>query len=370
VVGHYYSVSTFPFGAIESSVSVTEQWLGRLTILGENSRSDRDRNAAVHVVIELRTETCNGFANPLGAVESSFGSDVGQNDREFFTAIPADKILGSYAGAEGMSDLFENGVSGGVAELVVQFLEVIDIDHQDGEGSVASIGACEFALEGNLEKVTIEQACKAIANGLVLQFFSQIEGGKRHCGELDKLANAFGAVFNHLLGRFVGATDVEDSDRVAMSDERNAEITARGGCYEVITVDLRCFRSAPAEMPRTQAAASLGWEDLGYAETKIVNTPTGYSLDHISRTVDDAERAIGAREQLGETECRGAMDLMSIRTELQVVAGDRQKLRLAGMFLEPLNTVAELLICLGSDLGDVTTTNGITQKKTKQDHED
>ena len=322
MVNHDNPVSAFTLGTIESSIGVAEQELGGLTILGEDSRPDGDRDAAVQIVIEFGTEIRDCFADHLGPVEGVFGSDVGQDDGELFATVPADQIFGSYAGAEGMGDLFQNGVSGRVAELVVQFFEVIDIHHQNGERSLAPAGARELAFESDLEEMTIKQAGESIANGLVLQLLPHLEGSKRHCGELDELANTFRAAFNDLPDRFVGTADVEDTDRVAMSDEGDAEITARSGSDEVVAVDLRGSGSMPMKLPRTQAAAGLWREDLGDAGADVVGAPAGYGLDHVSGAVDDAEGTVGAGEQPGETECGGAVDLGSIGAELQIVAGD------------------------------------------------
>ena len=56
----------------------------------------------------------------------------GQDDEDLLAADPVDRVAGAQRGAHRVGDVLQDGVAGGVAELVVDALEVVEVAEQQG----------------------------------------------------------------------------------------------------------------------------------------------------------------------------------------------------------------------------------------------
>src|SRR6185437_3909648 len=99
-----------------------------------------------------------GFALGLGA--------LGEDDEEFVAAAAEGEILLADAGADELADAAEEGVTGGVAEGVVEELEIVDVDHEEAEGRAILAAAVDELVEAFVEHAAVEQAGEHVAGGL------------------------------------------------------------------------------------------------------------------------------------------------------------------------------------------------------------
>ena len=65
-----------------------------------------------------------------------------------------------------------------MTELVVAALEVIEVEHHDGDGAVFAGGASQFTLQSLLQIAAVEEASEGIADGLIAQCGTQAEIGE------------------------------------------------------------------------------------------------------------------------------------------------------------------------------------------------
>ena len=89
------------------------------------------------------------------------------------------------------ADRCQGLVAGGVSEVVVVALEVVEIEHHDGEGTMFAAGGVEFALEEFLHVAAVVKAGERIADGLQAKSFTEAEVGN---GDRDVFGDGGGEV--------------------------------------------------------------------------------------------------------------------------------------------------------------------------------
>src|ERR1700682_2854501 len=79
-----------------------------------------------------------------------------------------------------------------MSEVVVIALEVVEIEHHDGDGPTFPASGVKFAIEELLHIATVIEAGEWVANGLHAERFTQVQIRNRDrdmfgggCGELD-----------------------------------------------------------------------------------------------------------------------------------------------------------------------------------------
>src|SRR5690606_40608165 len=60
---------------------------------------------------------------------------------------PAEQIVGAHKGADGLGEGFQDLIAGGVAVTVVQLLEVVDVQHQQGIALGRRRGAAQVLVD-------------------------------------------------------------------------------------------------------------------------------------------------------------------------------------------------------------------------------
>ena len=67
---------------------------------------------------------------PLGDLDRVGAGGAGQDDEDLLAADPVDRVAGAQRGPHRVGDVLQDGVAGGVAELVVDPLEVVEVAEQ------------------------------------------------------------------------------------------------------------------------------------------------------------------------------------------------------------------------------------------------
>src|SRR5262249_25424991 len=90
---------------------------------------------------------------------------LGQEEGEDLAAELGDGVDPALGALEHVGDGLEAVVRLAVAELVVDLLEVVEVEHGDGHLALAALGALELLLEELLEAGGIEKASARVALG-------------------------------------------------------------------------------------------------------------------------------------------------------------------------------------------------------------
>ena len=95
---------------------------------------------------------------------------VGQDGRELLAAIAARVVLVAQRATQGGCDRLQHPVALVVAVGVVEFLEVVDVEHQHRQRQVVAARTVEFALQRLVEVTAVEQRGQAVGAGQAPQF--------------------------------------------------------------------------------------------------------------------------------------------------------------------------------------------------------
>src|SRR5690606_34264766 len=130
----------------------------------------------------------------------------------------ADVIAASHAIAEGFGDLAQDFVATRVPVLVVELLEVVDIDDQQGEGAVAAPRTLEFRRHHLVEIAPVRHPGQGVGAALVLQFAHPAGQGQ---GQQDHFHQ--GAHLESVLGEQVVRQHAEHLEHVGQhADQQHA----------------------------------------------------------------------------------------------------------------------------------------------------
>jgi hypothetical protein len=125
---------------------VTQKKIASFAIGWEESHTDGDGEVRIGLAVKGNGEFFDGGAQALGPGVGAVCGGVGENEGELFAALPTRDVFGANAGFEDVGDGLQRGVSGEMAVGVIEALEVVDVDHQHGEGLFAAHRPGEFAL--------------------------------------------------------------------------------------------------------------------------------------------------------------------------------------------------------------------------------
>jgi hypothetical protein len=130
-------------GHVHGGVGAGEQQRAVAAVVG----AQRDADAGVDVqghAVQLEGVAQHG-AQGAGHVARASGVGAGQQDGELVAAHPGQEIAGPERLLEPRSDEAEQVVADAVPEAVVDLLEPVQVEHEDGAGAVRA------AVDGRLE---------------------------------------------------------------------------------------------------------------------------------------------------------------------------------------------------------------------------
>ncbi len=97
------------------------------------------------------------------------GLDALEQDGELVAAEARGGVAGADARAQALADLEQDPVAGGVAEAVVDRLEVVEVDEDDGQADVVAAGAGDGVADALDEQRAVGEARDRVVEGLVLR---------------------------------------------------------------------------------------------------------------------------------------------------------------------------------------------------------
>src|SRR5207302_861692 len=143
----------------------------------------RDELARVHRVLWPVREP-DGDRDPAGGLELEGGERLGdppgqaagelvvarrEDDAELLAAEPADDVGAAYRAAKRGREAAEHLVARPVAVDVVDALEVVDVEHQDGDRVVRAARSLELLAQAVVEGAAVVEAGQRVGWRLVLE---------------------------------------------------------------------------------------------------------------------------------------------------------------------------------------------------------
>ena len=107
-------------------------------------------------------------AGDLDRVQLALG--VAQQDRELVAAEPRGRVDRAHAVGQAPGDHLEDLVAGGVAEAVVDVLEVVEVEEQHRHRPLVAAAPDERVLDAVAEQRAVRQPGERVVEGLVLEF--------------------------------------------------------------------------------------------------------------------------------------------------------------------------------------------------------
>ena len=95
---------------------------------------------------------------PFGRVHGGRCIGIGQQQREFISAIASHEILGAYAFLQEFADVGDQHVAGRMAVRVIDPFEMVDVRQQKGERRAAAPNVCQQRFEPFVHRLAIPHA--------------------------------------------------------------------------------------------------------------------------------------------------------------------------------------------------------------------
>jgi hypothetical protein len=153
-------------GPVHGQVGVAQQVVGPLDV----ALHPGDAHAAAHVQLapidhERPGQPLQDALGHLGDVDVVAG--VLDEHGELVAAEAGHGVAGPHARVEPLRDLDEEPVAGGVAEAVVDLLEAVQVEEEDGHRGRLPLGPLEGVVDPVLEQGPVGQRGQGVVEGLV-----------------------------------------------------------------------------------------------------------------------------------------------------------------------------------------------------------
>src|SRR6185503_3072655 len=167
LVEHRPAAAAGLLGAVHGGVGVANEVGG----LGVRVGRDRDADAAAdeRVTVLEREWLGQRLEQPLGDGDRVVRlGDVLAHEDELVAAEARGHLVAADGAAQALGDGEQEAVAGVVAETVVDDLEAVEVDEQDGDAAAAAVDAVERALEAAHEQQAARQPGERVTQELLL----------------------------------------------------------------------------------------------------------------------------------------------------------------------------------------------------------
>lgn len=132
--------------------------------IGVDAESDADGNDEL-MAVDLDGGRDRLKDLPAILVHVLYVLEVGKDDNELVSADTRHGVALANRGEQALAQGREQGIAGGVSEGIVDALEVVDVEHEDGDLMVFPAGAQDGAFEAFVKQSAVGQTCELIVVG-------------------------------------------------------------------------------------------------------------------------------------------------------------------------------------------------------------
>src|SRR4051794_17396299 len=217
---HPPPITTAGFGGVERVVSRAHDRRRRVAVGREDRDSRRQRDPQLQPRHADRS-TPDRVADAFSGITRSLATGLGQDHDELLAAVATDHVDLADLIADPVGDLHHDGVAHLVAVGVVDLLEQVEVEHQDGQRPVEPAGALDLSAQGRLEEPVVAEAGEAIGDGKALRLLMQQHVVESNRGLTREGANRFEiGVVERLVVRAV--VEVQHTDDALGGTQRHA----------------------------------------------------------------------------------------------------------------------------------------------------
>jgi len=113
-------------------------WDGAGAVLKKGCNSHRQADRSQLLIVAPDLETAHALANQIRALPHDLLRRVCHHQGDYLAVIAGDEVFGARQRHHALTDGPQDRITLGVSKRVVEFLEMIDVDHHDGEGMAVS----------------------------------------------------------------------------------------------------------------------------------------------------------------------------------------------------------------------------------------
>jgi len=139
----------------------------------------------------------HNVADAIGDALGIFFFRFGKDESEFIATVAGGGVNGAAMNAESIRDAAESAAASEMTESVVDFFEAIEIEEQDGERPLGTIGALGFVFEDVEKLAVIGEAGERIANGQMANLFEEAGVVQKSAAESDGVTENGEALREH-----------------------------------------------------------------------------------------------------------------------------------------------------------------------------
>ena len=151
---------------------------------------DPDGGGGLHLDTGDLVRPAHGLQRPLGElVDGELVGQSRQQDGEFVAPHPGHRVLPADRVDQALADLSDQVVAGGVAQTVVDRLEVVQVDEEHADGLADPPGTDQFLFDPVLEESPVGQSGQRVVPGQMrdpLEQLQVLEGGGGLVGQARK----------------------------------------------------------------------------------------------------------------------------------------------------------------------------------------
>jgi hypothetical protein len=137
-------------------------------VVGEDRDAERGRQPqALAFILEAHLRDRAG--NAVGQHAQHLVGDVRDQDREFVSAQAREYLIAAHLPADLAGHPDQHRVAGAVAEGIVDVLEIVQVEEQQGDARIVALGVRDHARKLLVEPVAVIEAGQRIALGQVDQ---------------------------------------------------------------------------------------------------------------------------------------------------------------------------------------------------------
>ena len=168
------------FGAIHGYIGVPHQLIGvsgitchRHAHAGPDTSFDRVEGEGLLQAVD----------DPLGDLDDVVGVTAQKKDHELIATESNNDVRGAQAGPESGTDLSQNVIAGGMAERVVDLLEMVEIDEKEGDIAVLGVelsALTEYVIEQARQIAPVVEPGQLVGDGVAVTLLAQgLQGPSR-----------------------------------------------------------------------------------------------------------------------------------------------------------------------------------------------
>ena len=185
-----YAISSLLFGNVEGTVATTQD-LKPCRVGGEQCGYSEAGGDANLLALMFDGKPCKTTAEIFGDLGCAGVSYAGKNRNELFAAQASHVIFSAEIVAKATRGVQQHFVTAVVAVFIVDGFEVVQIEHDEGQGGVVVAGTTDSLCADLLQRPSVEQTSERVGLGLCLELMLKLrhrkpdnaEGG--HDGDKD-----------------------------------------------------------------------------------------------------------------------------------------------------------------------------------------